>query len=234
MVVGSFVNVCADRIPVGEDIVKTPSHCPRCNRRLTARELVPVLSWLFLRGRCRGCGTKIPAQYPLMELANATLWALCAWRLETIPLIAVGCLATSVLLLIAVIDAKTGEIPFGCNIALAVAGAANVFVSGNIPEHVLGAFAASVPMLLVYLLSKGRAIGGGDVKFLCAAGLLLGWKSVILGFVTACVLGSVVHLARMKLGGAGRVLRLGPYLAAGAALALLFGDAAIAWYISLF
>ncbi|GHU92038.1 hypothetical protein FACS1894202_14400 [Clostridia bacterium] len=165
------MGVCADRLPLGQDIVRLPSHCPFCRRRLTARELVPLFSWLFLRGRCRGCKTKIPVQYPLMELGNAALWALCAWRYEfDWGLLAIGCLAMSVLLIIAVIDGKTGEIPVGLNVALGVLGAAAVFFDGaGVWTHIIGAFALSVPLLVVYLVSNGKAIGGGDIKFLCAA-----------------------------------------------------------------
>ncbi|GHU93624.1 type 4 prepilin-like proteins leader peptide-processing enzyme [Clostridia bacterium] len=195
-----------------------------------------MFSWLFLRGRCLGCKTKIPAQYPLMELGNAALWALCAWRFEfDWALLLIGCLTMSVLLIIAVIDGRTGEIPPGLNVALGVLGAAAAFFGGaGVLAHVIGAFALSVPLLLVYLASKGKAIGGGDIKFLCAAGLLLGWKLVLLAFVAACVLGTAVHIVRMLISGAGRVLRLGPYLAAGVALTMLFGETAIDWYVSLF
>src|SRR6266567_7444702 len=77
---GSFLNVCLSRWPEGESVVKPRSHCRTCNRTLTWWENIPVLSWLFLRGRCRTCGTKIHWRYPLVEAAVAILWAICAWR----------------------------------------------------------------------------------------------------------------------------------------------------------
>ncbi|GHV41229.1 type 4 prepilin-like proteins leader peptide-processing enzyme [Clostridia bacterium] len=233
LVVGSFVGVCIDRLPAGEDIVRTPSHCPKCGRKLRAWELVPVFSWLLLRGKCHGCGCSVPARYPLIELANAALWAACAFRFAEFNLLwaLVSCLAMSVLLAVAVTDAETGLIPVGYNAVLLVLGVCAIFVTREPLIHVIGLFALSVPLYLVYVLSNGRAIGGGDVKFLAAAGLLLGWKLIILSFVCACVLASIIHGFKLITKRANRTVRLGPYLAAGAAFSILFGEAAISVYV---
>jgi leader peptidase (prepilin peptidase)/N-methyltransferase len=88
-------------------------------------------------------------------------------------------------------------------------------------------------LFLLLVVSKGRAIGGGDVKLMAAAGLLLGWKNIILAFLLGCIIGSVIHLLRMKLSGADHVLAMGPYLSVGIAVAALWGDTLINWYISL-
>ncbi|MFP3154207.1 prepilin peptidase [Lachnospiraceae bacterium ZAX-1] len=242
LAVGSFVCVCIDRIPEGTDIVKTPSSCPKCGRRLRAGELMPVFSWLFLRGKCHGCGEHISIQYPLVELSNAVLWLLCVWRVgngldlltistTTILAVLIACFTMSVLLAIAVTDAKTGIIPVGYNIALLVLGVFHLGITGEYTLHLIGAIAVSLPLYGIYLISNATAIGGGDIKFLVGAGVLLGWKLIILAFVTACILGTIVHGFRMIIGKASRTVRLGPYLAAGAALSWLFGNAAIAWYI---
>lgn len=251
---GSFLNVCILRIPKGESIVTVPSHCVSCGKRLAWYELVPLFSWLFLRGRCSGCKAPISAQYPLIEAANGLLWVLVFLTRDLLPNVAGGgaagaagvdplsllralltCFLISALLVLAVIDARTMEIPAGVNWFILVIGlalAASDYT--NLLNHAVGFFAVSLPLLLIYALSKGRAVGGGDVKLMAVCGLALGWERVLLALFLGCLIGSAVHLLRMKLSGAGRTLALGPYLAAGVALSLLFGGPAIAWYAGLF
>jgi leader peptidase (prepilin peptidase)/N-methyltransferase len=98
--------------------------------------------------------------------------------------------------------------------------------------YLLGFLSVSVFLWLILVISKGRAIGGGDVKLMAVAGLLLGWKLIILAFMLGCILGSIIHLLRMKISGADRVLAMGPYLAAGIMIAALWGDALINWYLT--
>ena len=239
LLVGSFLNVCILRIPEGESVISGPSHCPGCNRRLRPYELVPVFSWLALRARCRGCGIKISAQYPLIEAANAVLWILAAYIRGFSLALPLECALLSAFLGLSVIDARTREIPFCFNVFIAVCGVLRTGLSvyeGGLAAalpHVIGLFAVSVPIYIIYILSGKRAVGGGDVKLLAAAGLFLGWRLTVLGFFAGCILGSVIHIIRMRAAGASRVLALGPYLAAGLALALFFGDAAISWYLRL-
>lgn len=132
------------------------------------------------------------------------------------------------------IDWSTYEIPFSYNIfifALGVLGL--IFDLPHWYEYVIGFFAVSLLLLALFYLSGGKAVGGGDVKLMAACGMLLGWKLVLLGFVLGCIIGSVVHLLRMKISGERHVLAMGPYLSIGVFLSALFGDAAIAWYLSL-
>ena len=236
---GSFLNVCILRIPEGVSVITGPSHCPGCNRRLRPYELVPVFSWLALRARCRGCGIKISAQYPLIEAANAVLWILAAYIRGFSLALPSECALLTAFLGLSVIDARTQEIPRCFNVSIFILGLLRtglVVYEGGFPAavpHVIGFFAVSVPIYAVYVLSGRRAIGGGDVKLLAAAGLFLGWQLTVLGFFVGCILGSVIHIVRMRFSGAGRSLALGPYLAAGLTLALFFGDMAIAWYLTL-
>ena len=239
LVFGSFLNVCILRIPAGESVVKGSSHCPHCQRRLRVWELIPVFSWLILRGKCHGCGAKISVQYPVIELGNAILWVLAAWFCGFGWALPLQCALLSALLGLAVIDARTCEIPFCFNVVIGVAGglrgALAVWENGWLAAvpYLIGAAAVSVPLYLVYIISGRRAVGGGDVKLMFTTGLFLGWQLVLLGFFAGCVLGSVIHVIRIKAAGAGRVLALGPYLSAGLALALLWGDRAIAWYLTI-
>lgn len=96
----------------------------------------------------------------------------------------------------------------------------------------IGLLSVSIPLLLIYLVTKGRGIGGGDVKLMAVTGLLLGWKLNLLGFLLGCILGSVIHVCRMKIAGEGRVLAMGPYLAMGIAVSAIWGEQMIAWYLS--
>ena len=100
----------------------------------------------------------------------------------------------------------------------------------NFSGYLIGFFLVSGMLLLLYIVTKGKAIGGGDIKLLAAAGLLLGWKLVILAFFIGCILGSVIHIIRMKLAGADKVLAMGPYLSAGLFIAMLWGNSFFDWY----
>ncbi len=229
--VGSFMNVCILRIPAGESIVTGPSHCMSCGRPLKWYELIPLFSWLALRGRCHGCRAKISAQYPLVEAANGALWLVVLYRLGFNVEALLGCLLGSVLLVASVIDARTREIPTGTTVFIAVLGAARAAVFYPEWRSSLLGLSVSALMLIILIVSGGGAIGGGDVKLMAGAGLFLGFGRTLLAFFLACVLGSVIHIARMKLAGAGRDLALGPYLSAGIMIALLWGNAMISWYL---
>lgn len=229
---GSFLNVCIYRIPEGESIVKTPSHCMSCGERLRWYELIPLFSWLFQRGRCRRCHSPISVQYPLIEAANGILWVIVYHCFGMSVLTVICCAVTSALLALSVTDGRTGEIPPGYNWFLLVCAAAVVAVDrGSWLGHVTGALAVSVPLLIILLASRGRAIGGGDVKLMAACGLLLGWKLIILAFILGCIFGSVIHLLRMKFSRAEHVLALGPYLSAGVFVSMLWGEHLLAAYL---
>jgi leader peptidase (prepilin peptidase)/N-methyltransferase len=140
----------------------------------------------------------------------------------------------SALLVLAVIDWRSYEIPISINIFILCLGILQVFLDRkNWMDYAAGFLCVSMFLFLLLVVSKGRAIGGGDVKLMAAAGLLLGWKNIILAFLLGCIIGSVIHLLRMKLSGADHVLAMGPYLSVGIAVAALWGDTLINWYISL-
>ena len=233
--VGSFLNVCILRIPAHESIVTGPSHCPNCGKRLKCYELIPLFSWLALRGRCSGCKGAISAQYPLIEASNGVLWVLCFAVLGFSLQTALACLLVSALVVVAVIDARTMEIPLGLSITILVLGGISAALDyQNLLSHVIGLFAVSLPLYLLYLATGGRGIGGGDIKLMAGCGLFLGWKLVLLGFFGGCLLGTIIHITLMAAKKAGNQLSFGPYLSAGVVLALLFGEKLIDWYLSLF
>lgn len=232
--IGSFLNVCIYRIPLGESIVTAPSHCMTCGRKLKWYDMVPVFSWLVLGGKCRNCKSKISVQYPIIEGVNGILYVMiCAVNgLEWSSMI--YCFMASALLVLSIIDWRTYEIPFGINVFLFVLGVAMTILDrGNLAEHLIGMICVSGLLGILYLLTGGRAIGGGDIKLMFACGLILGWKLILLAFFLGCIIGSVVHIIRMSVKKAGRMLAMGPYLSVGILLAALWGNAWINWYLSL-
>lgn len=234
IVIGSFLNVCIYRIPLGESIAKERSHCMSCGYQLRWYDLIPLFSWLMLKGRCRKCGASISPQYPIIEAANGILYLLIfavnGWNLTSV----LYCLMASALLALSVIDFRTFEIPFGFNVFLTVLGLIHLFLDRtNWVEYVIGFFAVSAILEILLLVSKGRAIGGGDVKLMASCGLLLGWKLIWVAFLLGCILGSVLHIIRMKVSGADKVLAMGPYLSAGVLIAALWGNTFLTWYIGL-
>ena len=234
IVIGSFLNVCIFRIPKKESIVLPHSHCMTCGYQLQWYDLVPLFSFLFLRGRCRKCHTQLSLQYPLVEGLNGALYVIVflanGWNMTSV----VYCLLTSALIVLSVIDFRTMEIPDGINLFIFLLGvAATVLDLANWKEHVIGMVSVSGFLLVIYLVTVGRGIGGGDLKLMAGAGLLLGVKEVVLAFLLGCILGSVIHLIRMKVSGAEHKLALGPYLSMGIWLAMLWGQGIIDWYFHL-
>lgn len=233
--IGSFLNVCIYRIPRGETVVTTPSHCMTCGHKLSWFELLPLFSYIFLRGRCRSCKSQISPQYPIIEAVNGLLYVL-VFAVNGLNLISIiYALFTSALLVLTVIDWRTYEIPISINIFILVLGCLKVVLDfNNFLDYLIGFFIVSGFLLVLYMITKGRAIGGGDIKLMAVAGLLLGWQLIVLAFLIGCVLGSILHLIRMKVSGADRMLAMGPYLSAGLFIAMLWGNSFINWYLSSF
>lgn len=232
--IGSFLNVLIYRIPKKENIAVVRSHCMSCGYQLRWYDLVPLFSWLTLGGKCRKCKEKISIQYPLIEGLNGILYIIVFWRFGLSVESLLYCLTFSALLALSVIDFRTYEIPVGFNYFILTMGLIRVVTDlNNWMDYVIGFFAVSVFLYLLIVLSKGRAMGGGDMKLMAACGLLIGWKLIILAFLLGCILGSVIHIIRMKISGEGHVLAMGPYLAMGVALAVLFGNQWIGWYLGL-
>lgn len=232
--IGSFVNVLICRIPRKENFVKIRSHCESCGYELQWFDLIPLFSYICLRGKCRKCKAKISIQHLLIEVLNGLLYVVTFWRfglsLETL----VYCLMFSALLGLSMIDFKTYEIPFGFNVFIFILGCVKLcFHLQDWKEYAIGFFAVSVFLYLLFLLSRGAAIGGGDVKLMAVCGLVIGWKLIIFAFILGCIIGSVIHILRMKLSGEDHVLAMGPYLSVGVLLAVFVGDRFLNWYLGM-
>lgn len=233
--IGSFLNVCIYRMPKKESVVVVRSHCMSCGKNIKWYDLVPIFSFLILGGKCRYCKTKLSAQYPLIEFLNGIGYAIII-LIRGFDLVSIlYCLCFSSLLALSVIDFRTFEIPFAFNVFIGVLGIIKLLTDlSHWYEYVIGAICVSGFLYLLYLITKGRGIGGGDIKLMAAAGLLIGWKLIILSLGLGCVIGSIIHIILMKVQDKDRVLAFGPYLSIGIFISMLCGNQIIDWYINSF
>ena len=234
IVIGSFLNVLILRTPLKESITFKRSHCMSCGHTLAWYDLFPLFSYLFLGGKCRYCKEHISCQYSIIEGLNGILYIilfLChGLTVETI----LYCLCTSSLLALSVIDARTREIPVGFNIFILFLGLIRLLTDlSHWSQYVIGFFAVSGFLFLLILITKGKGMGGGDMKLMAATGLLLGWKLNILAFLIGCILASVIHLTMMAIKKADRTMAFGPYLSAGIYIAMIWGEQLVSWYLSM-
>ncbi len=232
--IGSFLNVCIYRIPQKENIVSTRSHCMSCGYQLRWYDLVPLFSYLVLRGRCRQCKAGISVQYPLIEVLNGILYLIIFLNFGLSVDSLLYCLLSSALLVLSVIDFRTYEIPPGINLFIGGLGLIRIITDHtNWLDYAIGFLSVSVFLYLLYVLTKGRGIGGGDVKLMAATGLLLGWQRNVIAFLLGCIMGSVIHLLRMKISKKDHMLAMGPYLSMGVFLAALWGSKMLNWYLAM-
>lgn len=233
IVIGSFLNVLIYRLPKKENIVTTRSHCMNCGYQLKWYDLVPIFSYLVLGGRCRKCKTRISVQYPIIEALNGILYLIVFYKFGMSVDSLLYCLLFSALLTLSVIDFRTYEIPIGINVFILLLGLVRVITDWtNWEDYLIGFLAVSVFLYLIYIITHGRGIGGGDVKLMAVCGLVLGWKLILLGFFLGCIIGSICHLIRMKISHADHVLAMGPYLSVGVMIAALWGSQMINWYLT--
>lgn len=238
MITGSFVGVVAHRIPQGRSIVGPRSECPSCGATIAAYDNVPVLSWLLLGGRCRNCHSRIPARYPLIELAVGAAFAATALVLYDDPAkLALGLVFVAMLAAVTLTDLERGIIPNAILLVGSVIGVGIVAATdpGSLPERAIAAAAAG-GFLLVALLLHPRGMGMGDVKLAAVMGLFLG-SSVGPAMLVALGAGAVVGVAIMLSQGAGarkKAIPFGPFLALGSVVGLLVGPELLDLYLDNF
>jgi leader peptidase (prepilin peptidase)/N-methyltransferase len=236
-VIGSFLNVCILRwgAEPKQSVVRPPSRCPTCGRALRWSDNIPIVSWLLLGGRCRGCREPISVQYPLVELATGLIWALMAWRfgfgLEALR----GAAFATILLGIAITDARAYIIPDEFSLGGLALGVLFALVAGRQPlgTALLG---AAVGFGLLWLLAvagewlfKQEAMGGGDIKMMAMVGAFLGWQGTLLTIFLGALIGSLIFVP-LSLAGRKRLVPFGIFLAIGAAACYLVGPAILSWY----
>lgn len=236
-VCGSFLTCAAGRIVAGQSFLTGRSRCDACGHTLGARDLVPVLSWLLLRGRCRYCGAKVPARCLWTELLCAAAAAACLLRFDLTALCARNWLFLCCLLLLALVDWDSFEIPDGCHIASVIVWAAALPFLGwdwrEIGMHVLsglvyGAALLGVSLVLDKVLGRD-SLGGGDIKLFAVVGLYLGFVGTLFAVILACAMGLL--LVALRRAARGESVPFGPAIALATAVMLLWGDALIDWYL---
>jgi len=239
--IGSFLNVCIHRLPRHESVVWPGSHCPACNHPIACYDNIPLLSYLWLKGRCRACRVRIPLRYPIVEAANGTGYALILWQFGPGAPALVYALLFSALLVITCIDLSHQIIPNVITlpgITLGLLCAATILPVGLL-DSVLGTLLGyGIPWGLAnaYLLLRGRqGMGLGDAKLLAMIGAFLGWKPMLLTVMVGAAVGSVVGLVLIALKRVRRdqYLPFGPFLALGAIVSLFFHQVVLSWYLGL-
>lgn len=239
-VLGSFLDCAVSRWAAGEPWHRGRSRCASCGHVLGARDLVPVFSFLFRRGRCRFCGGRIPAECLLAELAGAGMFLCLGLRFGPRPALGQWLIWAGLLLALSLTDAAKRVIPDRLLLALAANRLLWLALLREPPgETALGiAAACALPACLLGLVLAaerllGREVmGGGDVKLLFALALYLGWAELLLALLAACLLGLLWAAAAGRRQGA--AVPFGPFLAAGAVMTACFGGPVIQWYFGLF
>lgn len=233
LIFGSFANVVIHRLPRGESVVFPGSHCPSCGQILSTGDLIPVISYLLLRGHCRYCAAEISPRYPLVEALMALLFLLVflQWRLSLTTL--TGMALSFALLCAALIDVDCGLIPN--RLTMPALGAALILatLSGSLLSALLGGLVLGGLFLALALLSNG-GLGGGDIKLAAVIGAFCGWPGALTALVLVSLIGGVYALYLLIFKGAGRktAVRFGPILALGAFLAFNYGAQWVGWYFS--
>lgn len=240
LAVGSFLNVCIDRLPAGQSILRLPSHCASCNQRLKPWDLVPVFSYLWLRGRCRYCGARIPLRLPIVELATGVIFALLTWHYGLGLELAIALIYACLFLLIFVIDLERGLV---LNVVI-YPGLALAFIfsffwpwpASSWPDiGVLSALIGGVTgfgvMMLPYLISRG-GMGGGDVMLAGLMGMVTGFPLILVALLLGIVGGGLVAISLLALRLRTRKdpIPFGPFLAAAAMVTLIWGQPILDWY----
>ncbi len=239
LIVGSFLNVVAYRLPHRESLASPGSHCPNCDHPVRPYDNVPVISWLLLRGRCRDCGAPISARYPAVEAITAVLFAaVVAVHFDDVPKMVLGVLLVAFLVPLTLIDLDTQTLPDRLTApaaALALVLGTALDPGGEI-ERVIAAAAAGGLFFVAWYVRPG-GMGFGDVKLVAVLGVFLG-ASVSVALFAALISGVIVGVFIMRrVGfGAGRKTRVpfGPFLAFGGVLAVLVGDPLVEAYLNTF
>lgn len=243
--IGSFLNVCIYRLPLGRSIVRERSSCPKCGAKLGAFDLLPVAGYALLRGKCRKCKARISPVYPAVEALTGALYLLLYIKFSMSFSFGVYAALISLLIIAAFIDFSHMIIPNGVVILGLVLGIVQLIATavtgafGPWLDYVIGFFAGGVPLLLIALLArlflKKEAMGGGDIKLMAFCGLIIGWKLIIPAYLIGFVAGALASVLLIGLGRKkrGDEIPFGPFLALGVLISIFIGSELIDWYIGL-
>lgn len=239
LAIGSFLNVCSFRLPRGESVVWPGSRCPRCERRLSWSETLPIVGYLWLRGRCRTCGNVIGMTYPLVEVATGCLFVFHYLQFSWQPLLLVRLLFCCAMVVLFVTDLRDRLLPNMVTLpGIGIGLAASVFLDAEPSwrSAVVGAAVGGGGLFVLaeayYYVRKEDGLGRGDVKMLAMIGAFLGWQHTFLTLMLASIGGSVVGVVMLalRLGGRRYALPFGSFLAIAAIIMSTGGDVLVDWY----
>lgn len=237
LAVGSFLNLCIDRLPGGQSIISPPSHCPACDHRLGVLDLVPLLSYLWLRGRCRYCRAPIPLRLPLVELATGLLFAFLYFHYREFGLsleLGISLVYASLLTIIFVIDLENqlilDKVVYP---GMALALVFSLFWPGpGVVNSLIGGGIGLAAMALPFAIYR-RGMGIGDIKLGALVGLMTGFPPVLVALLLSVIAGGLVgsFLLIFRVKKRSDPIPFGPFLATSAMVALLWGPAIYQWYL---
>jgi prepilin signal peptidase PulO-like enzyme (type II secretory pathway) len=240
LIVGSFLNCIIYRLETGGTFLKGRSFCPHCKHILKWQDLIPIFSFIFLKGKCRYCGGKISLQYPLVEVATGILFFLIFWNLEFgIWNLLFYWLIASLLIVIFVYDLKHYIIPDKIIYpAIAITLAYNLWISDiqRMSEILLSGLGAVAFFAAIVLLSRGKWMGVGDIKLAFLMGLILGYPKILVALFLTFFIGAIIGIG-LVISGRKKLkseVPFGPFLVAGTFLAMLFGGGIVDWYLNFF
>ena len=244
LTVGSFLNVCIDRLPRDESVVSPPSHCEACQHRLGLKDLIPVFSYLRLRGRCRYCQAAVSGKLLWVEIAAGLIFALLYWHFGLGPELGIMAFYACVFIVVFVIDLERGlilnKVVYPAMIvALLLALVPQPWLTrwiviNGVANAALGGGVGFAIFLVIAIVSRG-GMGWGDVKLVALIGLAVGFPLVLFSIIVGAILGSIVALALMiaRKRRFRETLPFGPFLALAAMITLFWGSDALSWYMGL-
>ena len=239
-IIGSFLNVCIYRIPKGQSIVYPPSHCANCSTPLKWYNLIPILSFIFQKGKCRYCGEKISLQYPIVEFFNGVLYLMLYNKFGLNLGFIFYSIIFSILIIIFFIDLYHQIIPNGLNISILVLGIIYKFLqfilynkTPDLINSLLGLIVSSGVFLLIIIISKG-GMGGGDMKLIGVLGFIMGLKKIALTIFLSFIIGAIISifLLLFKIKGRKDPIPFGPFICLAFMIVVFWGDGLLLWYIS--
>ena len=235
-VIGSFLNAVIWRLDKNKSVLKGRSICPQCKHVLSAQDLIPVISFVLLKGRCRYCRKPISFQYPIVEVATGLVFVLLLGFIgvHLLHLVIVWAIA-ALLIVIFVYDLKHFIIPDSMVFASIVLAGVWQILQGGIISGLIAGFGAAAFFLLLFLISKGTWMGFGDVKLVLFMGLFLGWPTILVALFAAFLVGAVVGvtLVAFKKKDMKSEVPFGPFLILGTVFAFVWGSALADWYFNL-
>ncbi|KXG76778.1 prepilin peptidase [Thermotalea metallivorans] len=238
ILIGSFLNVCIYRIPRGASVAFPPSHCTKCNHPLKIRDIIPMISYIILQGKCRYCGETISPQYPLIEVLNGLFYVFLFNIFSFSFLFISYAILISLLIVVTWIDLRHQVIPdevmifgFIFSLFLHLFHEARFIFNHGIP----GFFIGGGVLLLIALLTNG-AMGGGDIKLMAMLGFWLGWKNIILIIFFSFFIGAVVSVTLILTKTKRRkdYIPFGPFIALATVTTVFWGESMVKWYFHAF